>query len=45
MHRTASVRREQTHVPSMRFVVLYTVLVLVLMVINVAGYGLIALTA
>jgi hypothetical protein len=29
----------------MRFVALYTVLVLVLMVINVAGYGLIALTA
>jgi uncharacterized membrane protein len=31
-------------VPSMRFVVLYPVLVLVLMVINVAGYGLIALS-
>jgi uncharacterized membrane protein len=45
MHRTTSVGQEQAHVPSMKFVALYTVLVLVLMVINLAGYGLIALTA
>ena len=31
--------------PSIRFVAIYAALVLVLMVINVAGYGLIALTA
>jgi hypothetical protein len=41
MPRTAPLSPE---IPSIRFVALYAVFVLALLVVNVAGYGLIALT-
>ena len=44
MQRTASSPPEELQVPSLGFVTAYAVLVLALLVINIAGYGLIALT-
>jgi hypothetical protein len=44
MQRTAPFPDEHAQMTSIRFVVIYAVLVLALMIINVAGYGLIALT-
>ena len=43
MQRTASSPPEEFQVTSLGFVTTYAVLVLALLVINVAGYGLIAL--
>ena len=45
MEKTAFVRHEHAQAPSARFVALYAVMVIALMAINLAGYGLIALTA
>jgi hypothetical protein len=45
MQKTALLRHEHAQVPSARFVAAYAVLVIALMAINLAGYGLIALTA
>jgi hypothetical protein len=45
MQKTAVFRHEHAQTPSARFVAVYAVLVLALMAINLAGYGLIALTA
>jgi hypothetical protein len=44
MQRTALAWPEESQTPSPKFVALYAVLVVALLVINVAGYGLIALT-
>ena len=43
MQRTASSRREEVQMPS-GILVLYAALVLALLIVNVVGYGLIALT-
>jgi hypothetical protein len=45
MQRIASPRHEEPQVPSPSFVVTYAVMFFALLLVDVAGYGLIALTA
>ena len=44
MQRTATSHPEERQVPSLGFIAAYAALVIALMVINLAGYGLIAAT-